>query len=685
MRHIVRPALLVCVLALLATVSGSATQTPASSGPAVSFDRYHTPQELTVMFQGIAKALPGRAAVQTLAKTPSGLEVTLLEIGPEVGAKVRKNPAVLVVANPEGITPLASEAALFVASQLQSRPELSRNLTWYIVPALNPDAAARFFAKPLYASTRNSTPHNDDLDDQTDEDGPDDLNKDGIISQMRVKDPMGEWMPVAGDPRQLKKADTSKGEKGIYKLYAEGIDNDGDGEYNEDPVGGRNIGVTFPHLFKSFEATSGAWPGQEAETRGMMVFAAGHPEIAMTMTFGASNFCSAPPRGGRQGTADLTKIKVPENIAKQFGADPNATYTLKEIRDMVTPFVPAGIDLTDNMITSFLGLGAAVNPLDEDVKFYKELSEQYKEFIKAAKLDAKRLDPAADKDGAFELWSYYHLGVPTFAMDFWTLPEAEEAKTEKTGITADSLEAMTNDAFIALGETKITAFLKEAGAPPDVSAKMLLEGVKGGQMTPKQMAGMMRQMPKPQEPGAADPKTKALVAFSDKTLQGRGFLPWTPFKHPTLGEVEIGGDVPYADTTPPATMVKGLVEGQSPWVFTLAGKLAHLRIAKTEVTPRGGGVYGVTVWVENAGYLPFPTEMGKRNQHVGPAIVTLKATGVSFVSGRARTPIDDVSGLATKKLEWLVRADKPTALEISLVSANVWGDAATVQLGGGAR
>jgi tetratricopeptide (TPR) repeat protein len=32
--------------------------------------------------------------------------------------------------------------------------------------------------------------------------------------------------------------------------------------------------------------------------------------------------------------------------------------------------------------------GLVVNPLDEDLKFYKELSEKYKEFLKAAKLDA---------------------------------------------------------------------------------------------------------------------------------------------------------------------------------------------------------------------------------------------------------------------------------------------------------
>jgi hypothetical protein len=40
-----------------------------------------------------------------------------------------------------------------------------------------------------------------------------------------------------GGPRLMKKADGSKGEKGVWKLYSEGLDNDGDGRMNEDGEG----------------------------------------------------------------------------------------------------------------------------------------------------------------------------------------------------------------------------------------------------------------------------------------------------------------------------------------------------------------------------------------------------------------------------------------------------------------
>jgi len=487
---------------------------------------------------------------------------------------------------------------------------------------------------------------------------------------------------VEGEPRLMRKADPTKGEKGIYKLYVEGIDNDGDGDFNEDPAGGANIGITFPHLFRPFTATGGRWPGSEPETFAVMKFAIDHPEIAMTFAFGSTNMCLQPPAGGRQGSFDANAIKIPEAMAGRLGADASRTYSMKEIIELVRPLAPPGFEITESIIASFLGLGAVVNPLEEDLKFYKELSEKYKEFLKANKLDAKRLDPPQPKDGSFELWSYYHLGVPTFSMDLWTLPEVKAEEKEKSGITAESLEGMTSDAFVALGEAKITAFLKEVGAPDTIKPAMLLEGVKSGKMTPKQMAGMLKQMPKPKDASGADPKQKALLAFNDKELQGKGYVTWAPFKHPTLGDVEIGGMVPFTDTTPPATMVKSLLDGQVPWVITLSEKLPQLKVLKSEAKAKGAGVYAITLWVENTGYLPFPTGMGRKNLHVPPAIVTLAGKDVTFLQGRARTTVNAVDGLKNVKLEWLVQVPPTLAgIDVTLESANAGGDTGRIALG----
>ncbi len=653
----------------------------ASLSASVIFDRYHTPAELNAAFQEFASANAAVAKIHKLAQSPGGRDVILIEIGPEVGKTEKGVPAVFIGANFEGTVPLSAEAALYLAKELIEKPDVRKDLTWYVLACPNPDAAARYFAKPLNEDARNGRPHNDDMDDATDEDGTDDLDGNGIITMMRVKDPAGEWVTVPGEPRLMKKADWSKGEKGIYTLYPEGLDNDADGEYNEDGPGGINIGVQFPHLFKFFSAESGDWPGSEPESFAVMKFVNEHREIGLTFVFGSTNFCLNPPRGGRKGEADLDKIKIPERIAGYIGADPDKTYTMAEIMDLVKPMVPEGMEINESMIASFLGLGAVVNPLPEDLKFYKELSDRYKEFLKKNKLDEKRLEPAQDKDGSFELYSYYQLGLPVFSLDFWTLPEVKEEKKEQD-ITPDKLEKMTNDEFVALGEEKIDAFLKSAGAPAQFKAKQLIEGIKGGMLDTKKMAEMMRQMPKPPTEEGADPKDKALLAWSDKELGGKGFVNWTPFKHPTLGDVEIGGAVPFTSTTPPSAKVEPLLKGQVPWAFEIAAKMARIKIGKTEVKSLGGGIYAVEAWIENAGYLPYPTAMGRRNNRILPVIVTLEGKDFAVIEGKKRSLVPTLDGYGAQSVRWILQAEKPVSIEVKAATKIAWGDAKTVNLGG---
>jgi len=647
----------------------------------LAFDRYHRPEEIAAALQDLARANPGFAKAHILAKSPGGRDLVLLEVGPETAKAAKALPAVFVAANMEGTVPLSGEAALWLAKTVIGKADLRADRTWYILACGNPDAAAAYFGKPVRRDGRNARPKNDDQDDAVDEDGADDLDGDGLITQMRVKDPEGAWMAVAGEPRLMKKADGTKGEKGVWKLYPEGLDNDGDGQFNEDGPGGVNLGTAFPHLYKYHAADAGPWPGSEPETFALLKFLDLRREIGLLFVFGEANFCLNPPRAGRKGDADFNQIKVPERVAGFINADPTRTYTMPEIIELVKPLVPPGMEVTEGLIAGFLELGAVVNPLEDDLKFYKELSEKYKEFLKAAKLDGKRLDPAPDKDGSFELYAYYHLGLPSFALDFWTLPEVKEDKPAEE-LTPEKLEKMTNEEFIALGEEKVDAFLKAAGAPDQFKAKQVFEALKGGQMSTKKMAEMMKQMPKKPSQDGVDPKEKALLAWSDKELGGQGFAGWKPFRHPTLGDVEIGGAVPFADNTPPARMIDGLLGGQVPWVFEVAKKMARIGIADAKVKKLGAGVYEIQVWVENKGGLPYPTAMAGRNQHVLPVVVTLGGQGFDIVQGKTRSLVASVPAQGSKSVTWIVRAAKPVKIEIKAETRSAWGDSRSVDLGG---
>ncbi|MBW6497897.1 MAG: hypothetical protein K0B09_05895 [Bacteroidales bacterium] len=640
---------------------------------------YYTPKQLVSEFETLARGNAGKAKMHQIAVSPGGHPVIVLEIGTEVNRNEKLKPAIFVAANPEGTNPLSSYAAVKLAKQLVGNDQ-HLNHTWYILPVLNPDALARYFHKVKWENPRNDMKVNDDMDDAVDEDGPNDLNRDGFITDMRVRDPQAVWIVDQGEPRLMRRADRTKGERGVFTLYLEGTDDDGDGQYNEDPPGGVNTGVNFPHLFKPFTPTGGMWPGSTPEVYGTMRFIFDRPEIAATFTFGSTNFALVPPEGGRRGQADFDNITIPDEMAEAFGVDKSKKYTMDEIIELLQPMVPPGVELTPAMVASFLGLGGVVNPLPEDLAWYKELSEQYLEYLKKANFSTDRLEPEKAKDGSFELWSYYHLGVPTFSFNFFTLPKAKDEKAESSGITIDQLENMTSEEFIELGEDKINAFLKENKAPEQFKAQQVIGMLRSGQTTPRQMAAMMKSMPRPPKPSEVDPKLKALLAYSDNVLGGKGYVNWQPYQHPTLGAVEIGGPVPYVFTTPPAEAADSLIDVQLPWVFTLVEKLPKLAISDYKVKSLGADVYQLEIWVENTNYLPFPTAMGKRNNQPAPAVLLLESDGLEILQGLSRTPIRSVDGLSFVKLSFVIRMTKGKTIRARLESKSVGHDSKEIRL-----
>ena len=645
---------------------------------------YSDPAGVNRRIEQLRQGYPSLVKVHKMAVTPGGREMLMIEIG-KSGAGV---PAIFVGANMSGITPIATGAALSLASRIVSDASLTSNLTWYIVPLGNPDAYARYFGTPLWSDTGNDLPFNDDTDDLTDEDGFNDLDGNGIITQMRVKAPDGTWVEVEGEPRLMRKADAARGEKGVYRLYTEGIDDDGDGQYNEDGPGGTNVNINFPHLFKNFGRRSGLYAGSEPESAAILKFAFQHPEIAMVISFGQTNYLLSPPQGGRKGSFDAENIRIPQDMGRMMGIDVSRPYTMTEIIEMVQPLLPPGMTADESMIASFLGLGAVVNPLPEDLAFYNEISSDYKEYLKKKGVTAERFDPAQPEDGAFEMWAYYHLGLPVFSMDLWGVPKPVEEKKEGSGISVDGLGKMSSEEFIALGEDKIAAFLKESGAPAQYNAKMVMSMVSGGQMKPAQMAAMMKQMPKTggdaakTEKKKGDPKETAMLSFYDSQPGTKGFTPWKSYSHPTLGEVEIGGFTPFADNTPPAAMVDSLLDLHLPYVFELVKRLPKLAIDQSKVTDRGSGVYQVELWVTNEGFLPFPTAMGRRNKVPAPAVLTVEGEGLEILSGKKRTPVSEAGGMKSVRYTWLVRCPKKSTVTIRLESKQAGNDTEQIIIGG---
>jgi hypothetical protein len=243
-------------------------------------------------------------------------------------------------------------------------------------------------------------------------------------------------------------------------------------------------------------------------------------------------------------------------------------------------------------------------------------------------------------------------------MNLFTVPKVKEEKKEGAqSVSIDDVEKMTTDEFVALGEEKIAAFLKANNAPERFTASGVIEMMKSGRFTPKQMAGMMKNAPKKEKEGELGEKDKALLAYADKTLEGKGFSAWQKYNHPTLGEVEIGGYVPYLETTPKPEMIDSLLSAQVPWLLQLTKKMPQIGFGSEKITDMGGNVYKVELYIENKGYLPYPIAMGQRNNEPAPVIVILDGE-IQILEGVKRTPLGGIGGNSVKKLTWLIQTDK---------------------------
>lgn len=641
--------------------------------------RYRPPEEIQTLAEELANRHGDSLRLRRLAHSPGGRDLVLMELG----AAQSQAPAILVVANMEGNCPVASEAALKLAELLVTdwSDELT-NLRWYIVPVGNPDGYASYFKKPLFADFVNERPRNDDLDDATDEDGPDDLNADGLITMMRQAHPEGTWIDIEGNPVLMKKAKASEGERGKYRLFTEGIDNDGDGKINEDAPGGAVPGRNFPHNFKHFTRNGGRWAASEPETNALLRFAFDHPEITMVLTFGRSNSLKDVPAGSKKTEAAQDKYKVPERMAKRMGIDPDKEFPLKELVELARDMTGYK-ELTEEMVLQFLGVGAAVKPDKGDVPYWTDISKKYNEFIKEAGFEEKRLKPPGFSPGSVEEWAYYQYGVASFSMDFWTVPAKKEEK-KKGGdddLTPDKIEAMSNEDFIALGKEKIDAFLKASDAPPQFGADMVINALKSGMMTTKRMAEFIRKAAKKKEAGGADETEDALYAFDNGA-----FVIWEPYEHPTLGPVEIGGKIPYKDLAPPPEMVPELLDKQLPFIRQLAGMVPRIAIDKVHIEKKSAEIWRIEAWIANNGYLPYPTHQGNRCKRPTPATVTLEVGEGTFLEGRPRTVLRVLEGSsATKKLTWLVHAEHGSRIIVKVDSFSAGRDEQTITLNGGSN
>ncbi|RMH16360.1 MAG: peptidase M14 [Acidobacteria bacterium] len=293
-----KQALLIVLIAFSAAAAPAAEPiVPQGEPPRPYFNRLNTFEEVEALLEGYARAYPEWVDLESIGKSAEGRDMWLVTItNPATGPHDRK-PAMYIDGNTHANEVQGTEVTLYLIDfvlknygKLERVSELLDRATLYLVPVVNPDGRARWFGQPATANFPRTVvqPVDDDRDGVADEDGFDDLDGDGIITQMRKHVALGEgqFRLHPEDPRILVPIEDD--ERGDWiMLGPEGVDNDGDGRVNEDAIGYVDPNRTWGWGWEPeyVQIGAGRYPLSIPETRAIALWADGTTNIAAVQSF----------------------------------------------------------------------------------------------------------------------------------------------------------------------------------------------------------------------------------------------------------------------------------------------------------------------------------------------------------------------------------------------------------------
>jgi hypothetical protein len=537
----------------------------AQAGP---YDRYLNQDELTRAARALVQQHGANAQLSSLARTDAGRDIWLLTLGRRQGRALDSRPALLVVGNIEGNHLIGSAAALYTAEHLLTQygrdPAVTQLLderTVYVIPRANPDGAELAFTLPGH-----ETPYKPYRGDaargglNVREFGRD-LNGDGLVTLMRVRDPAGTLLADSADPRVLRPADRARAERGLWKVMVEGIDPDDLEAYVPMGTDGVNINRNFQHEYLYFQPHAGPHMASEIETRTLADFVHDRHNIAAVLTFSVYDNLRSPPPAQRTVPAGVT------------GNPPN---------------VPTNIVAADR-------------------PYFEYVSGRFQS------ITGLRGDGADNEAGSFSQFVYYQLGLPSFTTPVWTLPPAASGGSGGGGGSG------TDDARAAARDVRWLSHLDSLGVD--------------------------------------------------------AFIDWTPARHPTLGEVEVGGFRPNARVNPPASQIRELAGQHAEFATWLAGQLPAVEVVETSIEARGDNVFLITATLANEQYLPTQLSIGQRVRFNRPITVRLMpAQNVTVLTGNPQQQVPRLEGMGGRStFTWLVQAPAGTRVNMEVFAERAGG------------
>ena len=344
------------------------------------YDHYYDWQEMSECLKALQAEYPSIIKLESICTSEEGKEVWAVTLSDESKQSASEKPAYYIDGNHHAGEVTGSMAAMHTIDTLCSNQDdemiadLLQKYTFYVIPKISPDGSDTYLHTPYRLRSVNRPYPFKELADGL---HPCDMDGDGVIRMMRVKNQNGAWK-CSEDPLVMVKRQPFDTVGDFYDIYPEGEIHNYDGKHIilAPEKWGLDFNRNYPFGWFSEARQSGAgkYPLSNPENKAVADFVLSHKNIGFVATLHTTGGVLVYPPG---------------------------TYSQ-----------------------------AKANPLD--MKLYKEVGKHAKTIMgydTVNVFDGFLIDTVNYSSGAFDDWCYETQGIPAYTIELWNLMERCKADT----------------------------------------------------------------------------------------------------------------------------------------------------------------------------------------------------------------------------------------------------------------
>jgi murein tripeptide amidase MpaA len=511
--------------------------------PTIRFDTYYRYADLKTVLQELASSHPELLHLETIGRSHEGRDIYVAAVTNFATGSDRDKPALWVDGNIHATEVAGSMACLYLIHTLVAGYGTDADITrcldsrvFYICPRLNPDGAEWALAdvpRLIRSSTRPYPYDEEPIGGLKRED----VDGDGRVLTIRMRDPNGPWKVSDRDPRLMVRRNPVETGGEYFRLLPEGLleHYDGSSIKLQSRKEQLDLNRNFPAGWRQEHEQYGAgpFPTSEPEVRAAVAFVATHQNITGAVAFHTYSGVLLRPYSHQ---ADET-------------LPPDDLWTYQKIG-------ARGTELTGY----------------PNVSVFHEFRYHPKEVI----------------TGSFDDWMYDHGGMFAWTVEIWS-PQRQAG----------------------IDDYKFIEWYREHPVEDDLK----------------------------------------LLKWNDDVLGGKGFVAWYPFRHPQLGDVELGGwDTLYTWSNPPHALLEREIERFPRWLVWHLLISPRLGVHEVGATRLGGDTWRVRLIVCNTGWLPsYVTKRALSNKVTRGVVCEIELPpGATLMTGMPREELGQLEGRAYK-------------------------------------